>query len=128
MTSSQIFFDLFAIVGIALEIWGFYWLLKFNRIPQASELVVWAHKHGYGENWSSEIPRERKMIIDNDIDLEIITIDKSGGQVWIIPNEFYNYWQRHRNWSIRLVIIGLCGQILQILSTDIMTYLSETQQ
>jgi len=116
---------MFAIIGIGLEILGFYWLLKFNRLPKASELVAWSRKHGYSEDWVSDIPRERRMIMDNDIDMEIITDEKAGGEVWTIPNEFYNYWQRYRNWSIRLVMIGLSGQILQILSSDLMLYLSE---
>ena len=112
-------FYIVAIVGIGLEILGFYWLLKFNRVPKASELVAWAHKHGFGEDWVATIPRERYMVIDNDIDLEIITERETGGEMWHIPEEFYNYWQRYRNWAIRLVIIGLFGQILQIFNTDI---------
>ena len=66
----MLIFVLFALIGIALEIWGFIWLLRYNRLQKASELVSWALKHGYSENWASEIPREKYMVMNNDIDYE----------------------------------------------------------
>ena len=45
------YFDLFALVGIGLEIWGFIWILKYNRIQKASDLQTWALRNGYSENF-----------------------------------------------------------------------------
>jgi len=112
-------FDLFAIVGIALEIWGFIWILRYNRLQKASEVDSWALRNGYSENWASEIPREKEMTIDNDIDWEIITDEKRGGERWTVPKEFYNSCERRRKWSIILVVIGLFGQIAQVVSYNI---------
>ena len=111
----MLIFDLFAIIGIGLEIWGFIWILRYNRTQKASELVSWALRNGYSENWVSEIPREHSMIIDNDLDYEIVTNEKRGGQEWTVPKEFYEFSEKRRKWSILLVIIGLAGQIIQIL-------------
>ena len=115
----MLIFVLFALIGIVLEIWGFIWLLQYNRLQKASELVTWASRHGYSENWASEIPREKYMVMNNDIDYEIITNLKEGGQEWHVPKEYYDHCENRRKWSIRLVVIGLVGQMVQIISTDL---------
>ena len=110
----MLIFDLFAIVGIGLEIWGFVWLLRYNRLQKASEFESWALRHGYSKKWAVEIPREWDMVIDNDLDYEIIASEKQGGQVWSIPKEFYDFCENRRKSSIILIVIGLLGQMLQI--------------
>ena len=112
-------FDLFAIVGIGLEIWGFIWILRYNRLQKASEVVSWALRNGYSENWLSEIPRETEMIIDDDMDWEMITDEKRGGQKWSVPKEYYTLCESRRKWSIWLVVIGLFGQIVQVVSWNL---------
>jgi len=87
---------MFAIIGIGLEIWGFVWILKYNRIQKASELRKWAIKNGYSENWLWEIPRERDMILDNDLEIEMITEPKQIGQNWSVPQEFYEFSESRR--------------------------------
>ena len=113
------YFDLFALFGIGLEIWGFIWILKYNRIQKASDLQTWAIRNGYSEKWLWEIQRERHMIIDDDLEVKMITEKNKGGEVWSVPENFYNYCESRRKWSIVLVVIGLTGQMLQILSVYI---------
>jgi len=108
------YFDLFALVGLGLEIWGFIWILKYNRIQRASDLEKWALRNGYSENMWNEIPRERDMILDNDV--EISGEMNIRGERWSVPNDFYNYSESRRKWGIGLVVIGLGGQIIQVLS------------
>jgi len=116
------YFDLFALFGIGLEIWGFIWILKFNRIQKASEFVNWILRQGYSENWVSEIPRERTMIMENDLEHDFHSGELIGNQGWTVPKEYYDYCERRRKWSIALVVIGLTGQILQILSVDLFQF------
>jgi len=109
------YFDLFALFGIGLEIWGFIWILKYNRIQKASDLQSWAIKKGYSDQWLWEIHRDRPMILDNDLEIEMITEKNKGGEVWSVPTDFYNFCESRRKWSIVLVVIGLSGQFLQVL-------------
>jgi len=59
------------------------------------------------------------MNIDNDLEEDVIADLERGKQRWTVPKEFYNLCQSRRKWSITLVVIGLLGQIVQVISYNI---------
>lgn len=104
--------DLWAVIGIGFEIWGFWWLLKYGRTPKNSELTSWLRKNGFEESWQAKYTNEiTTMYLDNDA---IQQKDVLSG----VPTNFKKYWNDRKTYSIILVIIGLAGQLMQLLIID----------
>ena len=131
MESIELLIDLWAIVGIGLEIWGFWWLLKYGKMPTKSNLKKFLDDNIELKNKIIESP-------DNVIGTKY---DPSGNKNWEeyaienvmtgilnpeirniqhkdIEDKFRDFWEGRKNLSIKLVIIGLIGQIVQIIHED----------
>jgi len=104
------YFDIFSIIGIALELWGFYWILRyFRRSPTKSFIEKWHEKR-------SLVSAGVSMNVDQQHPANVgsITI-----MTMTVNPKFHKFWTIRGKWSIYLVVIGLAFQMLQSILTSI---------
>jgi hypothetical protein len=97
-----------AIIGIILEIWGFIWLLKYGKKPTKTEYEEWESDRGLDENWrSNDRKNTTSMYLDEGLGYDIQRPTN-------VHTEFPRFWNTRRDSAIKLVIIGLIFQIVQL--------------
>lgn len=103
MNDIQIFFNALAILGIAFEIAGFWWLLKYTPTTKLTEYQDWMKKH----------PQSNDAEMST-FDMEELHEGFYRKREFEVPKKFADIKNNVRIGAIRLVIIGLLLQIIQI--------------
>lgn len=104
--------DLIAIGGIGLEIWEFWWLLKYHRPIKHQEYQKWMKKFQNKHGVWLEQGEVSDLDIEQRYDREY-KIQRSR-----VPKKLADEWDGRKNTAIKLVIIGLAGQIVNIVVLD----------
>ena len=111
------YYDILAISGIILEIWGFIWVLQyFRRSPPEASLMKWHEKYSPEVGRFEETPEHIEII---HMRMEPDKEKESKGEmptitVRSVDKRFYNFWFTRETWSIRLVVFGLILQGIQV--------------
>ena len=129
----SILIDLWAIVGIGLEIWGFVWLLQYGKMPTKLDLKKFLSNNPKLKN---QISKNVKTTIDTKYNpetddnweeyvIENIIIGISNPEIRNIQHKdledkFRGFWDSRKNMAIKLVIVGLIGQVAQIIHEDVL--------
>lgn len=113
MLELQYFFDQLAILGIALEIAGFWRMLKYQPTTKLDEYQDWMKKH--------QPPNDVKTV---PFDLEELYEGFYRKREFQVPKKFANIIRYRRTGAIRLVIVGLVLQIVQIFGNDVISMFS----
>ena len=115
MPELSIVYNLLAIGGIGMEIWGFWWLLLYGRRPKKEEYDKWYKK--YLNKYPHFVSTE-----ENSTEYYVDVLRQTGLRSKLnelVPIDFINFWKNRKDFAIKLVIIGLFGQIAQIIGSDI---------
>lgn len=100
------------ITGIGLEIWGFFWLLKYREYINFSKYESWRKNHNYNE--ISDFDSDESQYIT--VYVEMGERGRRSHVMQKIYREYYNLHNGRRQGAIILIIIGLIAQGLQIIS------------
>ena len=111
MNHELLWIDLLAIGGIILEIWGFWWLLRYGRDPKHSEFEKWKIQNDFGDGW--------KLIPENFASMYLDEENIRTNRQTAVPKDFVKFWKKRKSYAIILVIIGLSGQLAQIIILDL---------
>ncbi|MCV0367485.1 MAG: hypothetical protein K5798_09535 [Nitrosopumilus sp.] len=110
MSDIQIYLDSLAITGILFEIAGFWWLLKYTPTTKIEEYQEWMKKHSQ--------PGNVKMV---KFDMEELYEGFYRKREFEVPEKFADSRNNAKDGAIRLVIVGLVLQIIQIFGNDIVS-------
>lgn len=106
--------DLWAIGGIVLEIWGFIWLLHWSS-PNIEACTKWFNEKRKPDPENDNRWTSKEARIDHIFDLSrnVKNWDDKDAHAFI---DFVN---KRKGWAIKLVIMGLAGQIMQIVHENL---------
>ena len=110
----SVLIDVWALVGIALEIWGFVWLLSWSS-PNKEACTRWFNGNRKHDPTKDDLWIDKETQIDHIFGLSTQVYNWEDKDA----HAFVDFVNKRKEWAIKLVIMGLAGQIMQIIHENI---------
>ena len=105
-----------AIIGIIVEVMGFMKMLKYHQNPLLGDLEKWKSKY-------TEENNDHERVFNTTIPY-FITRNLDSTVKEQVPFKFRDFWEKEKKNAIKMIVLGIILQGVQIIIVQIQTSLN----